>query len=233
MALYDDAWPPARDQLYVADCDASDPYQKWSGDTLTTGDSDKDIGGSTLINEGEGKCLNSVGQDPMTVAECDSDVTAFFYFNATNSTISLTRPSSPDSAREGGACLDLNGGFGPDIDIYPCHETDNTDYLHQLFSYDASSKTIHPILNNEMNKDACLSVTNISPANRNGVDPWEGGNYKNRIADYMRLLKSSGMNAIALQDVNACGIGTQSLESDKIKTIAMNLYVASEPRERK
>ena len=221
MALYDDEHPPPRDQVYVSKCDTSNAYQHWSGDTLNGG---SDLGGSTLVNEGEGRCLLSTDSDPMKVGDCEGEVAAKWYYNATNSTIALQKKSSPDSARDAGSCLDLNGGFGPDIDLYPCHGSDNVDYLHQMWSYDGDQKTIHPVVDGQSNDELCLSAENISPSNRDGVDPWEDGNYKKRIADYLRLIKSSGMNAMSLQDVNACGVGMESLESDNIQNITKNLY---------
>lgn len=39
----------------------------------------------------------------------------------------------------------------------------------------------------------------------------------------LRLLKSSGMNGVALEDVNSCGIDTQSIDTPYLKNVSKNL----------
>lgn len=71
----DDA-PPPRNQVYLADCNASDPYQQWEGSTFSGAGAP-----STIKNLGNGECLNATiilpdgsntGQNPMMVSPCDA-----------------------------------------------------------------------------------------------------------------------------------------------------------------
>ena len=115
-------------------------------------------------------CLVSVSGDPVQVGPCETDARAEWFFNFTNNTIAISKPSLPESARGIGACLDLNGGAGPDIDMYNCHDASNHDFIYQKWSFDLIDSTISPVFDDEVRKDlGCLSIENISPWNRNGV----------------------------------------------------------------
>jgi hypothetical protein len=123
----------------------------------------------------------------------------------------------------------LNYGTGPNLDIWTCHGTDNIDYMNQRFVYNNSTKTIRPELS-----DSCLTLGRSQPlpdaSSNDGDDPWDTSSAAHyihrcgvhtpcilsilttyslyihyRVKDLLRFLKSSGINTLVLNDVNACG----------------------------
>lgn len=111
----DDA-PPPRNQVYLAACNASDPYQQWEGSTFSSAGAP-----STIKNLGNGECLNAtiilpdgsnVGQNPMMVSQCDAKSTKWQH----NSNGTITTSSNGNHG-----CINVQNGDGPDIDIWDCH----------------------------------------------------------------------------------------------------------------
>ena len=114
QALYRDDAPPPRNQVFLAPCNASDPYQQWEHAVGSL---------STIKNRGNGECLNqtivladgrSTGQNPMMTAPCDAKTTLWQYQH--NKTI--TTPAKPNH------CINIQDGDGPDVDIWDCHPPD-------------------------------------------------------------------------------------------------------------
>jgi len=106
---------------------------------------------------------------------------------------------------------------------YNCHDTSNADYMHQLWTYNEATKQI--IFKDDAKYEGeprCLTVLRSAPLpdakdNSQLNDPWDPESpsfWKNRINTMLRLLKSSGINSIVLNNVNACGDGgpNQSLK---------------------
>lgn len=112
--------------------------------------------------------------------------------------------------------------MGPDIDLWSCHEADNADYTHQQFGYDATTKQLRALHAGQGADLSCLTLDRTQPAPPGTAPPWHGG-YKRRVADMLRLLKSAGVNAVSIEDVNACGKDTRSLETDSLRNITNNL----------
>ena len=121
--------------------------QKWSGTTLTKPGS----GPSALTNEG--KCVTSAVADPVEVAtDCAHDTTRWS-FNA-NGSLSIAVEAAGTPAGKGvGACLDVNHGQGPDIDLYTCHSATSPDASHQLWKFDNASM----LLRTSASKGMCLA----------------------------------------------------------------------------
>ena len=118
-----------------------------------------------------------------------------------------------------GNCLDINGGSGPDLDMYRCHSTDEGDYTHQQFVVDGAT------IRSARDRTACLGVSRPNPPWEGAADPWvPAGAWKTRVSDALRALKSAGLNGVVLLDVNACGpTQTQSLRTGPMHQIAANL----------
>jgi len=248
FALYKDQEVPKRSLLFMNVCNSSDPYQQWFGNTLSAGatgagDDDKNndknndknddddilVSSSIIRNNADDRatsCLQTAPtSDPVlsTADACNISTGATFYYNRTNKTISVVRPSvgTINMRALAGACLDLNGGRGPDIDLYTCHTSDNLDYLHQQFLYDEKNHSLQPVTYPGM----CLTLarTTPTPPGNDVMDPWQG-RYKIRMENMLRLMKSIGMNGLVIQDVNACGKeNTKSLNETYINIIAENL----------
>ena len=105
--------------------------------------------------------------------------------------------------------------------MWECHKPSNLDYKHQNFVYNTKTFQISPLAH----KDMCLTLDRTTPIpNDNDItDPWNG-NWKIRFEQFMKLMKSSGMNSLVLQDVNACGPdNTKSLNDTYIDIIATNV----------
>jgi hypothetical protein len=211
FALFDDARPPPRDRLYLTACNASDPHQQWEGATLTAAGAGKP---STVRNVGAGSCLGTLVGDPTQAGPCAGATAAQFVYNTSNYTVAIA-VASAGSAGHGqvGACLDLNGGTGPDIDLWTCHPKSNADYVHQQFKHDPSTGSLHTLPG--VAGGACLTLDRSEPPPPGTRDPW-AGRWKARLNDMLRLLKSSGMNGVALEDVNSCGIDSPGRVCHKV-----------------
>ena len=95
-----------------------------------------------------------------------------------------------------GNCLDINGGSGPDLDMYRCHSTDEGDYTHQQFVVDGAT------IRSARDRTACLGVSRPNPPWEGAADPWvPAGAWKTRVSDALRALKSAGLNGVVLLDV--------------------------------
>jgi hypothetical protein len=109
MALYDDAYPPPRAQLFLADCNETDIWQQWEGATLHSKDTK-----STIRNKAANQCLTTLHADPMVIGSCAGPESAIFLYNHSNLSLAVQVPSAGGGGhRKAGACLDVNGGAGP------------------------------------------------------------------------------------------------------------------------
>ena len=119
-ALYPDSLAPPRTNVFVTNCNASDPYQQWTGDTFLHSNTPSVVHNNRNNNKNTHTCLSTlIRADPsQTTEDCNATTAALFLYNHTNHTISVTRPSKGWSASTNphgaiGCCLDLNGGSGP------------------------------------------------------------------------------------------------------------------------
>ena len=132
--------------------------------------------------------------------------------------------SSAGCSKATGGCLDLNRGTGPNLDIWSCHGTDNLDYVNQQFTYNTSTRAIQP-----RHSNACLTLSRSAPlpdASNNNADPWDPTSkeyYLHRVHDLLRFLKSSGINTLVLNDVNACADVGKLLGSSYLTNWTFNL----------
>lgn len=67
----------------------------------------------------------------------------------------------------------------------------------------------------------CIAALRQWPA-PTGLAPW-GGRWKRRFEHAVKLLKSSGMNGVALNNVNSCGANTRILESEILANVSANV----------
>eukprot|EP00927_Polykrikos_kofoidii_P054465 TRINITY_DN48879_c0_g1_i1.p1 TRINITY_DN48879_c0_g1~~TRINITY_DN48879_c0_g1_i1.p1 ORF type:complete len:910 (+),score=68.65 TRINITY_DN48879_c0_g1_i1:61-2790(+) len=210
MALYDDAHPPPRELLYLSPCNASDPYQQWEGDTLK-GDGKT----SALKNKGSGECL-AVSGNPVKAAPCatrGSPNDAEWVFNQTSQQIAMVKPKAV-------GCLDVNGGHGPEVVTWSCHDSADSDLPHQQFVVDAKGGTVRTHTN--VAQGQCLTLDRSPPPPPDLPSPWQG-EYKTRFEKMLRLLKSAGYNGISLTNVNSCGDNVRFLETNFLKNVTKNL----------
>ena len=217
-ALYSDDELPPRESVFVTDCNASDPFQRWYGDTFSN------PGKASAVRNGGGNVSwisTLTTTDPVQTTSKSSSAAVLLY-NHTNMTLSIVNPSAGTRAAHGqrGQCVDLNGGRGPDLDFWECHPLSNLDYRHQQLVYSAEKHTLSPLI--DASKCLTLDRTTPIPSGNTDMDPWNG-RWKRRARDMVRLVKSSGMNTINLLDVNACGENVKTLDSKNIATIAANL----------
>ena len=189
---------PAPFKLFVAPCNASDPYQQWSGSSLDQPDNST---ASLLIhNRGSDQCISTNGE---TIAECSE--AGVFWYNSTAQQLSLgpLEPGVVGSARQ---CLDINHALGPDIDTYHCHPVypggGERDFKNQQFDIRPSSPgSVWKSVVSLSAAEQCLTLRNSfppSPAAPHNVS------WSERFDGMLRLLKSAGVNGITLNDVNAC-----------------------------
>jgi hypothetical protein len=120
--------PRASDALYLEPCDAADPSQQFAGlGTLL-----RPGGVSALRNRGSGLCARPDGegcQNPVCVGPCTGNAARFKY-DAGTEELALVGLGQTK-------CLDANGGIGPDLDFYACHNTSHADQANQRFCIDA------------------------------------------------------------------------------------------------
>jgi hypothetical protein len=154
-------WDGPRVYLAMLPCNASDPAQQWSGSALMPS-----IGKSTagiITNAAQpDQCLSSVNHDPVRLMPCAGDATRWVY-NATNLTIAVAAAAHGTLKGKGvGACIDIMGGSGPDVDLWTCHPEGNRDAPHQQMQYHHADKS----LRNPFLKGKCLSL------NQTAANPW-------------------------------------------------------------
>ena len=196
---------PAPFKLFVAECNASDPWQKRQGDTICAAGAGKKV--STLRNKasGSGQCVGTTGD---TIADCGPKTSALLYYNVSASQLSLGAlvPGVVGSARR---CLDINHALGPNVDTYHCHPVyagggGERDFANQQFKIlsaesDAAARSWKQLGSVSVGGQ-CLSLLNSfppSPAAPKNVS------WTQRLEKFARLLKSAGVNGVVLNDVNA------------------------------
>ena len=73
---------------------------------------------------------------------CDSDLTSRFVLRA-NRTIAIVAAAPGTLPGKGvGACLDVMGGAGPDLDFWTCHDAKSPDASHQEFVWNPQDGTL-------------------------------------------------------------------------------------------
>ena len=224
-ALYDEKKPPPRNKLYVSSrCNATDPFQQWEGLGAGAGagaGAGEQQQGAAVRNVGSDLCLTSMSCDPVSVGMCSGPSSARWIYNATNHTLALAGAGSVASGSCGkgaGTCLDLNEGKGPDLDLWSCHGLDNLDYVNQRFVYNETTRAIHPEGKGAGSTQQCLTLGRSAPLpdakDDKEENPWSPKSpsfYQHRVRDLLRFLKSSGINTLVLNDVNACGAANAML----------------------
>lgn len=115
---------PPPSQILLAPCDASDLFQRWAGAALVRPGVASDI-----RNEGMGRCLAATEEaggkksSPSGVRPCQASG-KFQYTAATKQLVTDEE-----------LCLDVNGGHGPAVYFYSCHQLKDSDLSHQQFHY--------------------------------------------------------------------------------------------------
>ena len=201
-ALFDPARPPVPRQLYLAPCNASDALQQWNGTAL-----EQNATASSLVfNRGASACISTATELPISVGDCDDEGAA-----------SIRRNASQLVLESSGKCLDVNGGSGPDVDAYKCHPPSHKDHAHQEFTYDDG------LLRSVSSEGNCVTLLNAPPFPDGELNPWEEHDFMVRTRLALRLLKSAGVNGVALNNVNSCGDNARLLESKNLANISANL----------
>ena len=123
--------PATAAALYLEPCNATDPTQQFHGDALQH----PGIGVSTLSNDAAGaglmRCVQADShgcQNPVCMGPCggNGSSAAQFRYNRDLEELTLAGPGQTK-------CLDSNGGVGPDIDFYTCHNASHADQANQRF----------------------------------------------------------------------------------------------------
>jgi len=129
-------WSTDAISLVVLPCNASSSMQQWGGATLT-----KPGSGLSALTQ-ESLCVTSASANPVEVVkDCAHDATRFLF--SANGSLSIAVAAAGTAAGKGvGACIDVNHGDGPDVDIYSCHGAGSPDASHQLWSYDKTAQTL-------------------------------------------------------------------------------------------
>lgn len=134
----------------------------------------------------------TLSTDPIEAVECGADAARWGY-NATNRTLAVMRPSPGSSGHGGvGSCVDLNGGEGPDIDLWPCHGRANGDFTHQQWWFDETANTL--ATGGHGAGKRCLTLARDFPAPKGTPDMWVPRNFQRRLEQMLRLLKSAGVS---------------------------------------
>ncbi|KAH8075649.1 hypothetical protein JL721_1663 [Aureococcus anophagefferens] len=130
---------PLRPVLFLEDCDADEPRQRWSGALF-------DGGNSTLQNAATASCLSNASAQPLMMADgCGAGAGEF------------ALKGGSIVAAETGLCLDAIHGFNyTDIGQYGCHARDSSDFPHQQFRYDGG------LLINEATRQ-CVATSRAPP----------------------------------------------------------------------
>ena len=154
------SWDGPRSYLTLLPCNASDPHAQWEGPTLSAPDGIA----SVITSAATGDCLSTISHDPVRVVPCAGDGTRWLY-NTSNSTIAVAKAAGGTLAGKGvGACIDIMGGGGPNVDIWTCHPPGDRDAPNQQMRYNPQDKTLrspHPAL-----ADKCFTL------NRTAMNPY-------------------------------------------------------------
>jgi len=115
-------------------------------------------------------------------------------------------------------CLD--GNPTEPLITYDCHTSDSSDFNHQQFTFN-KDKTI----SSEMyGNDACLTLSNALEPYDDMPNPATSKDiFVDRVEEMLAAVKSSGMNGIAINNVNACGNNAKLLSSDVLQNLANNV----------
>ena len=152
------SWDGPRTSLKLLPCNESDPHQRWAGPTLS-GDGKP----SVITSVATGECLSTIVNDPVSIVPCAGDGSAWLY-NVTNKTISVSKAAGGTLKGKGvGACIDIMGGAGPNVDIWTCHPASDRDAPNQQIVYNATDQTLrspHPAL---AGKCFLLNRTQLNP----------------------------------------------------------------------
>ena len=215
-----DVGPPPI-QLFVAPCSDKDPFQSWSGALFDgTGQS------SSMVNNGNGKCVTNQLPGGVQVTECKQTPTTTYWYNSTVQQISIGNRSTADKT-----CLDINHALGPDLDYYACHPLGARDYQNQQFDIESINATTATTdtpptyrLKSISAANQCITLRNSFPPSPDTPDI----SYLQRWDMLLRFLKSTGINSLSINDVNACGLDTSLLSTPTLTNVTTNLKPALE-----
>jgi len=214
MATFDMSRLPEPTRLFLAPCNASDPYQLWSGDTFVNDDVV-----STMTNRGT--CVCNESSNPLRVESCDaSDHGQRVVYRRNTRQIEFAEPSS--------LCVDVNHGVGPELVAWACHASDDPDFTHQQFLANPAASTYDDaafLIESVSRTGQCVARRVFPPPPVPGTP---ASAFVTRVRDMLRMLKSSGINGVALNNVNACGNNANLLRSDILRNVSANLFHAFE-----
>ena len=135
--------------------DAEDAnLQKWEFDTPRAATVIKSLYADDI-------CLTNSTKDPMGVTTCDVDElqnydSISFTFDESTNQIKIA-----SEATDNMQCLDVNGGFGPNVIHYNCHSEGDKDIDHQQFRYE-NERIISSSSHFSNSTDMCLTLIEAS-----------------------------------------------------------------------
>lgn len=208
--------PPV--QLFIAPCSDKDPFQSWSGALF-----DGTNVSSSMVNNGNNKCVTDQIPGGVQVTACKKQSqTTTYWYNSTVKQISIGNSSTTKKT-----CLDINHALGPDLDYYHCHPLGTRDYQNQQFQIEKITTTD---IDTPTYRLKSISAANQCITLRNGFPPAPDTptdiTYLERWDMMLRFLKSTGINSISINDVNACGSGTSLLSTPTLTNVTTNLKPA-------
>jgi len=218
-ALWYPSQGPEPIQTYLQPCDKSDPFQLWGGEAL--GNGAPGVASSRIKNKGAGQCLSDEGGNPLEVFPC-SDVSIDWVMNATSQQITKI-----DENGVVAGCMDVNHAIGPDVGMYDCHALEDRDYQNQKFEFlsvQGMGKSVGEeenwgLIKSESSPGNCITLKNSYP-DTNGCPQVD---FEARLTQMARFLKSTGVNGISMNDVNACGRNSILLESETLANVTRNI----------
>jgi hypothetical protein len=179
--IVSDVPPPS--VAVLAKCNPADPMhaQQWS---LQHAPGDGASGGLLIRHNSSGRCLSFQGpmlsgQDDVGLLPCD-EATRWQYNRSGTHQLELHHGAQR-------RCLDVNGGTGPSVDLYTCHDPREKDYMNQQWDFVEGGGGL---LRSRSPKASggCLSLNVTVPARSGGA----------LIVSGLNLLMNSFYNATAM-----------------------------------
>jgi len=116
--------------LYLKDCDMTDLTQRWILPPPASSP------GPIFNQNSSFSFVSSLQNSPANtypVADYENDKTTFTFTSAGQIEMKTAAPRTP-SDKGVGACFDIYGGSGPNINYWECHTSDSPDFVHQQVS---------------------------------------------------------------------------------------------------
>eukprot|EP00928_Gymnodinium_smaydae_P011500 TRINITY_DN14234_c0_g1_i3.p1 TRINITY_DN14234_c0_g1~~TRINITY_DN14234_c0_g1_i3.p1 ORF type:complete len:932 (+),score=66.71 TRINITY_DN14234_c0_g1_i3:409-2796(+) len=135
---------PVAQKLLLAECDSTDPSQRWVGGGLGVARP----GSNVVVNPRTSQCMGVEGKS-MFLKPC-REANEFAYDRATRQLRVLPLASNK--------CVDVSGGLGPRVMVYPCHNRSDDDFINQNLRYDRSNSLIESVSASDSKQRFCIAV---------------------------------------------------------------------------